>query len=312
MKHSRLFGVLSLFAAAFIWGSTFVAQSVGMEYIGPLTYNGIRFLMGAAVLLPLALLREKRAGRAGHATPLNDKNERRSLLLHGALLGAALCVASDFQQAAFLYTEPGKIAFITALYMLFVPLLGLPFGKRVPLFIWGCAALGGAGMYVLSMPAGGAGSWNRGDLLSLACALFFAVQILLVERFSPRHDPVSLSCVQFFFSGALSACVTPFFESPSPQAVRGALWTLLYAGILSCGVAYTLQMAGQKHTESTVASLIMCTESVFGVLSAAVALHKIPTAREAVGCVMMLAAILASQFAGRTKNAAPQGNVKSA
>ncbi len=308
MKRSSAAGIASLGLAAFIWGSTFVAQSVGMDYIGPFTYNGVRFLLGAAALLPLALLREIRAKRAGRISPIADKKAFLSLCAHGALLGAALFAASSFQQAAFLYTEPGKIAFITALYMLFVPLLGLPFGKRVPPLIWACVALGGAGMYVLSMPAGGAGSWNRGDLYSLACALLFAVQILLVERFAPRHDAVTLSCAQFFVSGALACCVIPFAESPSPAAIRAALWTLLYAGLLSCGVAYTLQMVGQKRTESTLASLIMCTESVFGVLSAAVALKQFPSPRETLGCVMMFAAIIAAQFAGRTKSDVPQSD----
>ncbi len=302
MKKSQFKGILCLCIAAFIWGSSFVAQSIGMEKTEAFTYNGIRTLMGAATLLPIVLFREMKG--AASASPAGRKKTvigNRQVWIAGALLGLALCVASNFQQFAFNYTTSGKIAFITALYMLFVPVFGLALGKKPPALIWGCIVLAAAGLYFLSIPAGGMTALNRGDILSLICAAFFAVQILLVDRFAGDNDPIMLSFVQFLVSGAISCALMFIFETPKISQINEAILPLLYSGVMSCGVAYTLQVVGQKHTESTLASLIMCTESVFGVLSAAVILHEIPTGREIAGCAMMLTAIVSAQMAGRVK-----------
>ena len=217
------------------------------------------------------------------------------------MLGLALCVPSNLQQAAFGYTTSGKIAFITALYILLVPLFGLVLGKKPPLIVWVGLLAGVAGLYFLSFPAGGEGGVNPGDVLSLGCAAGFAVQILLVERFAAENDAVKLSFVQFLVSGALSCVLMAAFETPTLAAVKAGFWPLMYAGVLSCGVAYTLQVVGPKHTESTLASLIMCLESVFAVLGAAVVLHEVPSGREWLGCALMLAAIFTVQIAGRKR-----------
>ena len=300
MKKTQLKGVLILLATAFIWGSSFVAQSIGMELIEAFTYNGIRTLMGAAVLLPFVAVRDWRSLK-----PLTEperaqwKQVNKKTWLAGGALGIALCIASNFQQFAFNYSTSGKIAFITALYMLIVPILGLFLGKKVPALIWGCVLLGGAGLYFLSFPAGGFTAVNKGDVLALICAFFFAVQILMVERYVDKYDAIKLSFVQFLVSGTVSCILMFIFESPSIPAINAAIFPLLYSGLLSCGFAYTFQIVGQKYTESTVASLIMCMESVFGVLSAAVVLHQIPTGREFLGCGLMFTAILTAQFADR-------------
>ena len=305
MKKTKLGGALILFAAAFIWGSSFVAQSIGMEKIEAFTYNGIRTLMGAAVLLPIVVCRDLRAVKntAAEAKRTFAQTYKKTWLA-GAVLGLALCAASNVQQFAFVWSTPGKIAFITALYMLFVPMLGILLHKKIPPLIWGCVALGAVGLWFLSVPAGGFSDVNFGDLLALVCAVLFAVQILLVERYAAIYDPVRLTFVQFLVSGVLSVLLMFVFETPRTPNINAAIWPLLYSGVLSCGVAYTFQTIGQKYTESTVASLIMCMESVFGVLSAMVILRQIPTAREWTGCALMLTAIIAAQFADRIKRKA--------
>lgn len=305
MKKSNFGGALILFAAAFIWGSSFVAQSIGMEKIEAFTYNGIRTLMGAAVLLPIVLFKNIKTLR--HADEESRKTARETekrTWIGGAVLGVALCIASNFQQFAFIWSTPGKIAFITALYMLFVPILGIFLHKKVPLLLWGCVAIGAVGLWFLSVPAGGFNQINFGDALALICAFFYAIQILLVERYAAVYDPVKLTFVQFLVSGGLSVILMFLFETPEVSSINAAIWPLLYSGVLSCGVAYTFQTIGQKYTESTLASLIMCMESVFGVLSAMVILRQIPTAREWIGCALMLTAILASQFTDKIKRKA--------
>lgn len=304
MKKTQLKGVLILFATAFIWGSSFVAQSIGMEKIEAFTYNGIRTLMGAAVLLPFVAVRDRRSyvSLSAEARVLWKKTSKKTWLA-GAVLGVALCIASNFQQFAFNYSTSGKIAFITAMYMLIVPILSLFLGKKAPWLLWVCVGVGAVGLYFLSFPAGGVTAINRGDVLALICAFFFAVQILLVERYVDRFDAVKLSFVQFVVSGAISCLLMFIFETPSIPAINSAILPLLYSGILSCGFAYTFQIVGQKYTESTVASLIMCMESVFGVLSAAVVLRQIPTGREFLGIALMFTAIIASQFADKLQGA---------
>ena len=300
MRKTQLKGALILLLTAFIWGSSFVAQSIGMEKIDAFTYNGVRTLMGAAALLPFVLitLRKKAKLRTPEARTALKKSVKRTLL-SGAALGLVLCAASNFQQFAFYDSTSGKIAFITALYMLFVPVLGLFLGKRVHILTWGCILLGGVGLWFLSVPANGPGNVNRGDILALVCAVLYAVQILMVERFVEDCDPVALSFIQFLVSGAISCVLMFIFETPRLADINAAILPLLYSGLLSCGVAYTLQIVGQKYTESTLASLIMCMESVFGVLSSAVVLGQFPNSRELLGCALMLTAIVAAQLVGK-------------
>lgn len=300
MKKNQIKGILVLFVTAFIWGSALVAQSIGMERIEAFTYNGIRTLMGAAVLLPIVLVKDLNGIRS--LTPEKRAEKRKQSKTQwkcGVILGLALCAAANVQQFAFNYTTPGKIAFITALYMLFVPIIGLFLGKKAPKLMWICIIIGAAGLYFLSFPAGGQTGVNLGDALTLICAVFFAVHIILVDRFSSDIDPIKLSFMQFLTSGTISSVLMFIFENPSISAINSAILPLLYSGLLSCGIAYTFQVIGQKHTEPTLASLIMCMESVFGVLSAAVILHQIPTFREISGCALMLAAIIAAQFSDK-------------
>ena len=302
MKQTQWKGVLILFVTAVIWGSAFVTQSMGMESVEPFTFNGVRMLIGAAALLPVILTKDALANRRPDAPAKEDRRRaNRRALRSGALMGLALCAASNCQQFAFLYSQSGKIAFITAFYMFFVPFFGLFIGKKVPPVTWGCVAAGIVGLYFLCVADTGFSGVNRGDLLTLLCAMLFSVHILLTERVAADSDTLKLSCVQFAVCGILSCGLMFAFESPSAAALKACWFPLLYTGLLSCGLAYTLQVVGQKYTESTVASLILCTESVFGVICSAVFLHERMTGFEITGCAVMFAAIVLSQLAGRKK-----------
>ncbi|MBE6936240.1 MAG: DMT family transporter [Ruminococcaceae bacterium] len=298
---TSLKGVLMLLLTALIWGSSFVAQSVGMESVEAFTFNGIRTLMGAAVLTPFVLIRDGLDRRRAPERYAARAATYRRTILCGIPLGIVLCLASNFQQFAFNYSTSGKIAFVTALYMFLVPIFGLVIRKRVPALTWLCVVMGFIGLGFLCVNPQDLSSINFGDILAGICAVFYAVQILMVERFSERCDGVMLSLTQFVVSGVLSCLLMFLTETPEASAIRAAMVPMLYSGVLSCGVAYTLQIVGQKYTEATVASLIMCLESVFGVLCGAIVLHEVLSVQEITGCVIMFAAIVLSQLADRIR-----------
>lgn len=296
-SQTSLKGVLLLFLTAIIWGSSFVSQSVGADSVQPFTFMGIRTVMGATVLLPFILIRDKISGRSmtDAEISLRKKNNKKTIK-YGIILGLFLGAATNFQQFAFNYSTAGKIAFITAMYMFFVPLIGLFFRKRIPFITWICIVLGFIGIYFLSFAKGaGFGDLNRGDILAFICAIFFSGQILLIEKFAADCDGIKLSCVQFYTAGIITVILMFIFEKPQWQNIKAAALPLLYSGIMSCGIAYTLQVVGQKYCEATIASLIMCMESVFAALSAAILIHETLTGREILGCVIMFSAILISQ-----------------
>ena len=285
MKKKQLGNSLLLLLTATIWGSAFVAQSVGMEHVGPFTFTFSRSIIGGIVLLPCILLLGK--WKKGFATKIE--------WIGGICCGTALCVASNFQQVGMQYTTVGKAGFITALYVVLVPIFGIFMKKRVPLLIWGCVAVSVVGLYLLCMPEG-AFVLAFGDLLVLLCAILFSVHILVIDHFSPKGDGVVISCIQFFTCGILSGIPMLFFENPSVGSMLDAKWAILYAGVLSSGVAYTLQVVAQKNVNPTVASLILCLESVVAVLAGWVVLGQGMSSREICGCVLMFAAIVVAQL----------------
>lgn len=301
-KSSQLKGVLILFLTAFIWGSSFVSQSVGMETVEAFTFNGIRTLFGAATLLPIILIKDFVAIRKnGKPEKTKIKKETKKILIGGTVMGIALCFASNLQQYAFSYPDhsPGKIAFITAFYMFFVPLIGLLFKKRISPVMWLCVALGTFGLYFLCVRGVGFSAVTKSDMFTLACALFYAVHILVIEKFAADSDAVKLSFTQFVVSGTLTCIIMFITETPTIPAIHQSILPLLYSGVMSCGLAYTFQIVGQKYTESTVASIIMCLESVFGVICSALMLQKMLTVNEIIGCIIMFAAIIISQFSDK-------------
>ena len=285
MKKKQLGNSLLLLLTATIWGSAFVAQSVGMEHVGPFTFTFSRSIIGGIVLLPCILLLGK--WKKGFATKVE--------WIGGICCGIALCVASNFQQVGIQFTTVGKAGFITALYVVLVPIFGLFLKKRVPILIWGCVGLSVVGLYLLCMPAG-AFTLALGDLLVLICAVLFTVHILVIDHFSPKGDGVVISCIQFFTCGILSGIPMLFFENPSVGNMIDAKWSILYAGVLSSGVAYTLQVVAQKNVNPTIASLIMCLESVVAVLAGWIVLGQGMSSREILGCVLMFVAIVLAQL----------------
>lgn len=279
---------LLLFLAAVIWGVAFVAQSVGMDYMGPATFNGARFLIGSAVLVPVIWYRSRSEKADG---VLEDKKK---LLAGGICCGLALCAASLLQQIGIQYTTVGKAGFITTLYIIIVPVLGIFLRKRIRVRIWIGAVIAVAGMYLLCMS--GSFSLSRGDSFVLGCAFVFAVHILAVDYFSPRVDSVKLSCLQFLTSGVICTVIAFLTEAPSPEALAAGAVPVLYAGVLSCGVAYTLQAVGQKNVEPTIASLILSLESAVSVLAGWMILGQKLSIRELSGCVLVFAAVILVQL----------------
>lgn len=298
-KKKQLLGVVLLLLTALIWGVAFVAQSVGMDSVEGFTFNGIRILIGAFVLLPVVLVREKKTKAGMNEQQLKAyKVTNKKTLIYGSIIGLIFCIAGNFQQFAFNYTTSGKIAFITAMYMFFVPIIGIFLKKRIPALTWICVVLGFIGMFFLCINPNDMSGLNKGDLLAVIGSIFFAFHILAVERFAPNTDGIKLSCIQFFVSGCITCVLMFIFEHPQISAIRSAIIPLLYAGVLSCGLAYTFQIIGQKYTEATVASILMSMESVFGVLAGALILHELLSHRELIGCIIMFAAIILSQLSG--------------
>lgn len=296
-------GSLILLLTTILWGFTFVAQDLAMEVIRPYTFQSVRSLIGSLVLLPVILIMDGIQKKNGTYTA-PTREERKNLLVGGVVCGFCLCVASCLQQVGIAFgTSGGKAGFITAMYILFVPLFGLFIGKKVQPHIWLCVVLAGIGLYLLCMEGGEFG-FATGDLLVLGCAIAFGFQILAVDHFAPRVDCLKLSALQFLVSGLFSSIPMFLFEGAKELTlVPAAIGPILFAGVLSCGVAYTLQTIGQKYTEPAIASLIMSFEAVFAAIAGTfVALFNlfgvessIMSAREFIGCGIMLVAILLSQ-----------------
>lgn len=291
-----------LMLAALIWGSAFVAQSVGMDYLGPFTFNSVRSFMGSLVLLPVIWFmdRQKKDGAKGDGQGALGKSaevkqqEKKTLLLGGLCCGVILTVSTSLQQIGLVYTTAGKAGFITALYILIVPLLGLFLGRKVGGKTWLGVALAVIGMYLLCIKEGF--SISYGDFMVLLCAFVFSLHILTVDYFSPKVDGVRLSCIQFFVCGCLCAVPMMIFEHPEIYQILQAWLPLIYAGVLSSGVAYTLQIITQKHLNPTVASLLMSLESVFAALTGWLILNERLSPKELLGCVLVFAAIILAQL----------------
>lgn len=296
MKTGQMRNSLLLLLTSFIWGVAFVAQSVGGEAVGCFTFNGVRSLIGALVLIPVILfLDAQKKKELGEEKFEEQKGNPKTLLLGGVCCGLMLCVASNFQQFGISFTTVGKAGFITAMYILIVPVLGLFMKKRVGIKVWLGVVIAMAGLYLLCMTSE-CFSLSKGDFLVLVCAGFFSLHILIIDHFSPKCDGVRLSCIQFFVCGTISMIIAFIFENPDMGAIFAGWLPILYAGVMSCGVAYTLQIIGQKNMDPTVASLILSLESVFSVLAGWLILNQRLSARELLGCVLMFLAIILAQL----------------
>ena len=284
-------GNLMLLLTAFIWGSAFVAQSTGMNYIGPFTFLAIRSFLGVIALLPVIAFRASKQEKT-----VRQQNSRVKITWTGGFCcGIILGVASAFQQVGLGMTSAGKAGFITALYIVIVPIVSVFIGKKIHLSTWFYLLIALVGFYLLSVKEGF--SIGKGDLLVLCCAFCYSIHILTIDYFLNKGaDTVKMSCIQFLVSGVLGLILTVLFETPSLASIWDAKIPLLYAGVLSSGVAYTLQIVGQKYTEPTIATLLMSLESVFAALTGWIVLHEVLSGKELLGCLLVFLAVILAQI----------------
>jgi drug/metabolite transporter (DMT)-like permease len=291
---SKFKGSIYLLLATFIWGTTFIAQSVGMDHIGPFTFQAVRCGLAVIGLLPVIWLFDRKSG-SSFRKGWQDKN----LWKAGIFCGIPLFLACDLQQIGIIYTTAGKAAFLTAMYIVLVPVFGLLLRRRITFMVPISVGIAVVGLYLLSFA--GVSAINIGDILLLGSAMMFAVQILCVDHFAARVDPLRLNCLQAGVCAVGSALVALFAESVTVADLLGCWFPLCYAGFLSMGLAYSMQILGQKHLEPAVASLIMSLESVFAVLAGWLLLKETMTTQEATGCVLMFVAVILSQIPVKTK-----------
>lgn len=322
MKKNPLKGSALLLIGSFIWGTTFVAQSMGTNHLDAFSFNCIRNFIGVFALIPVLLwqiysskeivnsvqsLNSEDSLVERKTTSFSQKLKKtfsKELLLGGLICGTALCLASNFQQLGIEYSTVGKSAFITTLYIVLVPLLGLLFKKKLPLQVWCGVILALIGLYLLCMKDE-AFVLTTGDINLLLCAFFFTIQITAVDYYAPKVNCIALSMMQFLTTAILSGIGMLFTGLPTMENIIGAIFPLLYAGVLSSGIAYTFQIIGQKHLAPTVASLIMSLESVFATLAGWIVLHEVLSTKELLGCGLVFAAVILTQlptFTPQTKS----------
>ena len=298
MKVNRVRQNVFPVLAAMIWGTSFVAQSVSADFIQPFTFNALR--SAVATLFLLCLLTgmsaiRKRKGEGGPAAFGSGKD----LVLGGIACGVALTLASNLQQKGLETTSSGKAGFITALYIVIVPVLGLFLKKKAPKVIWLGVLLAVAGLYCLCITEDF--TITSGDFYILLCSFCYAVHILIIDHFTQRVDGVALSCGQFLVAAILSAFGMILMETPTWESIRICMWSILYVGVFSSGVAYTLQILAQKDSNPTVVSLLLSLESVFATLAGAIILHDQMSGKEYFGCVLMLVAVVLAQLPEKKK-----------
>lgn len=292
--NKRIKSDLLLFITAIIWGSAFVAQKSGGE-IGAFTFNGIRTFIGGLSLIPVIVLMSG-FNKKKSEPEKETKEQRKAMFAGGISCGILLFIASTLQQYGIAYTTAGKAGFITSLYTILVPIIAILIGKKVRPVIWICVVAGLIGLYLLCVPSGEVFSLQTGDVLFFLCAVIFAIHILVVDHFSPKTNGVKMSCIQFLVAGGIGIIMMFIFENPSIKVITENWFTILYAGIFSCGIAYTLQILGQKEADPADASLILSLESVFSAITGAIILHEYMNSKEIIGCMLILGAVLLSQL----------------
>lgn len=293
---------------SFIWGSAFVAQSSGMDYVGPYTYNMARNVLAFLFLIPVIYVIGKKKGvtdNAGSGTGIDDAASGeanwksillpdRTTLVGGIYCGLVMAVASSLQQIGITMTTAGKAGFITALYIILVPLMGVFIGKKIPRIIWFCVVLAMAGFYLLCVKEGF--SISKGDILVLFCSVGFSVHIMTIDHFTSKGvDGVKMACIQFAVAAIVMTPVMFLLENPSVSGLLSAWMTIAYAGILSSGVGFTFQIVAQKDTDPTTATLIMSLESVFAAVSGCLFLNEVLLPKEILGCILVFVAVILAQ-----------------
>lgn len=315
VKTHKLRNTFFLFLTAMIWGAAFVAQSVSMDYIEPFTFICLRSVIGGLFLIPIIIVLDgiRRKSQNESANVVSSENtlhniemdiekeekqrlswKNKQLIEGGIVCGILLFFANCFQQTGIQYTTVGKAGFITTFYIIIVPLIGLFFKKYCGILTWIGVVIALAGLYFLCITQ--KLTIQRGDALILCCSVLYAGQILAIDHYNPFVDGVKMSCIQFLTGGVLGAVFMFLFENPSVAMILSAAGPILYTGIMSTGVGYTLQIVGQKGLNPTVAALILSLESVFSALSGYVFLHQVLTTRELIGCALMFIAIVLAQL----------------
>ncbi len=294
-------GIFLLVITSFIWGTAFVAQSDAMDHIGPFTMNGLRTLIAVIVLFPTALVADKLKNKQPTLFGTTDKKEKKRVLLAGLLCGVFIAIASTVQQFGIAHTSIGKSGFLTTLYVVFVPLIALIFGKRIEWNGWIAVVLALVGMFFICIEKDE--PINIGDILTIISALFFAIHIMLVDHFVETIDGIRLSCMQFVVCSVLCLTCALIFEKIDINAILNASLSIVYAGLFSAGLGYTLQIIGQKWVEPNVAPLIMCLESVFALFSGTILRNEVMKTQVYVGCVLVFIGIVLAQINFKSKKA---------
>ena len=280
--------IIMLWATSAIWGFAFVAQRAGMEFIGPFTFNGIRFLLGSASLIPLLFwMKYKQQSPAA---------KQKNILKGGLLAGLVLFIGASLQQAGMVYTEAGKAGFITGFYVILVPLIGVFIGQHITKLLWAGAIIALAGLYFLTIT--GTFVLQKGDFLILLSAFFWALHVQIINKLVDTHAALPLSAFQFAICGILSLLTASVFETISITTINQAIWPLLYGGFMSVGIAYTMQVVAQQHVHPAYASIILSFETVFAVIGGWLLLNEILSIRNIFGCLLMLAGIVIVQIWG--------------
>lgn len=286
-----------LLGTAILWGFAFVAQRDGMGDMGPFMFSAIRMLLGTLTLLPIVLILDRKKRKRGEfddITPEQARQDRRTLWTGGCAAGVIIFIAGNLQQVGLVSVDAGKTAFITALYILLVPLCGIFLKKGTTLLNWIAAIIGATGLYFLCVKSGFSIAW--GDLLVLIGAFFWAFHILVFDHFAPKVDVIKLVAIQFLVAGTISLVIALATEHNTLAMIGAAAPNWLYTGIMSSALAFTLQGIGQRHAHPTVASVILSTESMFGAIFGMIFLHEVLAGRELFGCVLMMIAILLAQI----------------
>lgn len=293
-NKGRLLGPLFCISAALIWGLSFVFQSEGSGIVETFTFNGIRTFLGGIVLIPIVAFSFLKKNK-GLSKEERQKFPIKEVFIGGLCCGIPLFIGGNLQQEAFRYLDAGKVGFITALYMLLVPIFGLFLKQRAKLNVWVGIGFGVFGLFLLSVKKGDF-SLGKGEIITILCAVGFAAQIIAIDRFCRRVDCVALSCMQFLIAGVLSIICMFIFETPNITAIKGAGVQILYTGIMSCSCAFTFQVIGQKYSEPASSSILLCLESVFSVIFGWIILNQALNARELTGCAIMFVGIILTQL----------------
>jgi len=280
--------IIMLWVTSAIWGFAFVAQRAGMEFIGPFTFNGIRFLLGSISLLPIIMWIKYKQ--------VSPSIKQKNILKGGLLAGLVLFIGASLQQAGMVYTTAGKAGFITGFYVILVPLIGIFIGQHITKLLWMGAFIALAGLYLLTI--NGPFVLQKGDFLILLSAFFWAIHVQLINKLVDTHAALPLSAFQFAICGILSLASASVFETITADTILKAIWPLLYGGFMSVGIAYTLQVVAQQHVHPAYASIILSFETVFAVIGGWILLNEVLSIRNILGCLLMLAGIVIVQIWG--------------